>query len=97
MLTKEDFMRGIHILQDNYHRKMTGEQLKLFYENLKDMDKDKFISNINQYIKSNSYLPTIAQLRNEPRKQFSNYEQRDYSNIDFSQFYANKGVIKNGN
>ncbi len=52
MLTKEDFMKGIHILQDNYHRKMTGEQLKLFYENLKDMDKDKFISNINQYIKS---------------------------------------------
>jgi len=31
------------------------------------------------------------------RKQFSNYEQRDYSNIDFSQFYANEGVIRDGN
>ena len=89
MLTKTEFMEGIHILQDNYNRKMTGAQLKLFYENLKDMNKDKFLSNINQYIKNNSYMPTIAQ--------FSNYEQRDYSNIDFSQFYANEGVIRDGN
>lgn len=89
MLTKNEFMEGIHILQDNYNRKMTGTQLKLFYENLKDMNKDKFISNINEYIKTNSYMPTIAQIRNEPRKQFLNYEQRDYLNIDFSQFYAN--------
>lgn len=88
MLTKNEFMEGIHILQDNYNRKMTGTQLKLFYENLKDMNMDTFISNINQCIKTNSYMPTIAQIRNEPRKQFSNYEQRDYSNIDFNQFYA---------
>ena len=88
MLTKNEFMEGIHILQDNYNKKMTGTQLKLFYENLKDMNMDTFISNINQYIKTNSYMPTIAQIRNEPRKQFSNYEQRDYSNIDFNQFYA---------
>lgn len=92
MLTKTDFMEGIHILQDNFNRKMTGTQLNLFYENLKDMDKEKFISNIKQYIKSNSYMPTIAQLRNEPRKQFSNYDQRDYSNIDFSKLYANEGM-----
>lgn len=95
MLTKTEFMEGIHILQDNYNRKMTGTQLKLFYENLKDMGKDKFLANINQYIKNNSFMPTIAQLRNEPRKQYTNYEQRDYSNIDFSKFYANEGVITN--
>ena len=90
-MDKQEFMEGIHILQNNFSRKFTGEQLKLYYENLKDMDKDKFIANIKEYIKTNSYMPTIAQLRNEPRKQYSNYEQRDYSNIDFSKFYVNEG------
>lgn len=90
-MNKQEFMEGIYILQNNFNRKYTTEQLKLLYENLKDMDKDKFISNIKEYIKTNSYMPTIAQLRNEPRKQYSNYEQREYSNIDFRKFYANEG------
>lgn len=89
-MNKVEFMEGIHILQDNYNRKLTGTQLKLFYENLKDMNKDKYISNIKEYIKTNSFMPTISQIRNEQRKQFANYEQRNYSNLDFSKFYANR-------
>ena len=89
-MNKVEFMEGIHILQDNYNRKLTGTQLKLFYENLKDMNKDRYISNIKEYIKTNSFMPTISQIRNEPRKQFANYEQRNYSNLDFSKFYANR-------
>lgn len=89
-MNKVEFMQGIHILQDNYNRKLTGTQLKLFYENLKDMNKDKYISNIKEYIKTNSFMPTISQIRNEQRKQFANYEQRNYSNLDFSKFYANR-------
>lgn len=89
-MNKVEFMQGIHILQDNYNRKLTGTQLKLFYENLKDMNKDKYISNIKEYIKTNSFMPTISQIRNEQRKQFANYEQRDYSNLDFNKFYANR-------
>lgn len=89
-MNKVEFMEGIHILQDNYNRKLTGTQLKLFYENLKDMDKSIYISNIKEYIKTNSFMPTISQIRNEQRKQFANYEQRDYSNLDFSKFYANR-------
>lgn len=89
-MNKVEFMEGIHILQDNYNRKLTGTQLKLFYENLKDMNKDRYISNIKEYIKTNSFMPTISQIRNEQRKQFANYEQRDYSNLDFSKFYANR-------
>lgn len=89
-MNKVEFMEGIHILQDNYNRKLTGTQLKLFYENLKDMNKDKYISNIKEHIKTNSFMPTISQIRNEQRKQFANYEQRDYSNLDFSKFYANR-------
>ncbi len=89
MLTKNDFMEGIHILQDNYNRKMTGTQLRLFYENLKDMSKDMYLNNIKEIIKTSSFMPTISQIRNEKRKEFSNYEQRDYSNIDFNKLYAN--------
>lgn len=89
-MNKVEFMEGIHILQDNYNRKLTGTQLKLFYENLKDMEKDKYISNIKEHIKTNSFMPTISQIRNEQRKQFANYEQRNYSNLDFSKFYANR-------
>lgn len=90
MLTKNDFMEGIHILQDNYNRKMSATQLRLFYENLKDMNKEKYIENINKIIKNSSFMPTIAEIRNEKRREFSNYEQRDYRDIDFSKFYANK-------
>lgn len=92
MLTKNDFMEGIHILQNNYNKKLTRDQLILFYENLKDMNKNKYISNIQEIIKTNSFIPNIAQIRNETSKQFSNYEQRDYSDYDFSKLYANKGV-----
>lgn len=91
-MNKIEFMEGVHILQDNYNRTLSETQLKLFYENLKDMSKDKYISNIKEYIKTNSFMPTISQIRNETNKQFVNYEQRDYSDLDFNKFYANKGV-----
>lgn len=89
MLTKNEFMEGIHMLQDNYNRKLTGTQLRLYYEHLKEMSKEKFIENINEIIKTSPFMPTIAQIINEPRNQYSNYEQRDYSDFDFSKFYAN--------
>ena len=92
-MNKADFMEGIHILQNNYNKKLTIDQLNLFYESLKDMEKNTFIANIKEQIKINPYMPNIAQIRNEQKPQFINYEQRDYSNMDFNQFYANKGVI----
>lgn len=92
-MNKADFMEGIRILQNNYNKKLTIDQLKLFYESLKDMEKNTFIANIKEQIKINPYMPNIAQIRNEQKPQFINYEQRDYSNMDFNQFYANKGVI----
>lgn len=89
MLTKGEFMEGIHILQDNYNRKLTGTQLKLYYDNLKNINKEKFMENINTAIRISPFMPTISQIINEPRKQYSNYEQRDYSDFNFSKFYAN--------
>lgn len=91
-MTKVEFMEGIHILQNNYNRKLTGDQLRLYYENLKDLSKEKYINSINEIIKNVPYMPNIAQIRNEPKREFANYEQRDYSDLDFSKIYANKGA-----
>lgn len=86
----DDFMQGIHILQNNYNRKFSKEQLKLYYENLKDMSAEKYIANINRHIKSSTFMPTIAEIRDDKKREiYSNYEQRDYSNIDLDKFYAN--------
>lgn len=88
-MNKNEFMEGIHILQNTYNQKFTTEKLKLYYENLKDMSKEKYISNINEIIKKNEFLPNIAQIRNK-KQVLGNYEQRDYSDYDFSKLYANK-------
>lgn len=92
MLTKNEFMEGIHILQDNYNRKLTGDQLRLYYENLKDLSKEKYINNIKEIIKNVPYMPNIAQIRSEQKREVANYDQRDYSNFDFSKLYANKEI-----
>lgn len=90
MMTKAEFMEGIHILQDNYNKQFTGTQLKTYYDNLKDMSKETYINNIKEIIRNNRFVPTIAEIRRiEQRKQFSDYQQRDYENIDFNKFYVN--------
>lgn len=90
-MDKSEFMEGIHIIQNNYNKKLSTEQLRLYYEHLKDLSKDRFIDNIKQAIKVNPFIPNIAQLRNENVKNYTNYDQRDYSDLDFENFYTNKG------
>lgn len=89
-MDKKEFMEGIHILQNNYNKKLSTEQLKLYYENLKDLTKIKFIENIKQAIKTNIFMPNIAQLRNENTVNYTNYQQREYTDMDFNKFYANR-------
>lgn len=90
-MDKAEFMEGIHLLQDNYNKTLTGNQLKLFYDNLKDMEKETYIQNIKSIIKTSPYMPNIAEIRFIKNKNYTNYEQRQYENIDFNKFYANKG------
>lgn len=89
-MNKTEFMEGIRLLQDNYNKRLSTEQLKLFYENLKDMGKERYIANIKTNIKLNPFMPNIAQLRNENVKIYANYKQRSYSNTDLSKYYANQ-------
>lgn len=92
-MNKNDFIEGVHILQNNYNKKLSTEQLRLYYENLKDMDKEKYISNIKEAIKNNSFMPNVAQIRNETTKGFADYKQRNYSEEFLNSLYANKQYV----
>ena len=37
-MTKEEFKQGIYIIQQNYNTKFEVSKLKLYYENLKDIN-----------------------------------------------------------
>jgi hypothetical protein len=91
-MTKSEFMEGIHILQNNYNQKFSADKLKIYYENLKDMNKDKYIENIKKLVKTNEYMPNVAQIRTL-KQRLSNFEGRDYSNFNFNSLLANEGVI----
>ena len=91
-MNKTDFMEGIHILQNAYNQKFSADKLRVYYEALKDMKKEQYINNIKQQIKLNTFMPNVAQIKNEKQK-LSGFEPRDYSNFDFSTLYANKGRI----
>ncbi len=88
-MNKTEFMEGIHILQNNYNQTFSKDKLRLYYENLKDMTKEEYLQNINELIKTKTYLPNIAEIRSDMPKNFANYEQRDYQSIDFDSLYAN--------
>ena len=90
-MDKVEFMEGIHILQNNYHKKLSGEQLRLYYENLKDMSKETFMCNIKKQIKINPFMPNIAQLRDKQYSGYSNYNQRTYSREVLESLYSNGG------
>ena len=86
-MDKSEFMEGVHLLQNAYGRKLTAEQLKLYYDNLKDLDKNVFIKNIKEQIKINPFMPTVANLISN----HTNFEERKYTEEFLNQFYANKG------
>ena len=90
-MSKTEFMEGIHRLQEAYNTKFDTEKLKFWYENLQDMDKEEYLKNIDSQIKSNQFIPNIAQIRNKQSKKcaFADYDQRDYRDIDFDSLYAN--------
>ena len=84
----DDFMEGIHIIQDNYHKKLSKAQLNLFYDKLKDMNKDQYISNIKEHIKTNPYIPNVAQILKQTNTE--NTETNiDRINLNSSYWYIN--------
>lgn len=82
-MDKKEFMEGIHLIQNAYNKKFTQEQLTYFYENLKDMSKINFILNIKEHIRTSKWLPTIADIRKNENRNYSN------ANFDSSYWYTN--------
>ena len=81
-----EFMEGIHIIQDVYHQKFSKEQLNEYFEGLKDMNKNKYIANIRMHIKTNKFIPNIAQIRNEDKEIPMNLNN---INLNSSYWYIN--------
>lgn len=90
-MNKFEFMEGIKIIQNNYNQKFSKEKLVLYYEELKDLDKDYYIRQIKKLIKTSPYIPNIAQIRGEKNK-CVNYKQRDYSDVNLNNYYANSRI-----
>lgn len=90
-MNKKEFAQGIKILELTYNAKFDEEKRDFWYRQLQDLNAERYFNNIKQIIKTSTFMPNIAQILNEPRKQYSNYEQRDYSDFDFSKLYANGG------
>jgi hypothetical protein len=91
-MNKNEFMEGIHILQNNYNQKFSTEKLKLYYENLKEMSQDSYIKNIKKLIKTNKFMPNVAEILGKTER-LSNFEARDYTNFDFNSLLANRDIL----
>ena len=88
-MNKKEFAEGIKILELSYNQKFDEEKLILWYNELQDMNYNKFINNIKNLCKNNTFMPNIAQIRGEiPSKQYNNFEQRDYSGVDFNKLFG---------
>lgn len=92
-MNKKEFAEGIKILELTYNQRFTEGKRNLWYSQLQDLESKRYFENIKHIIKYNSFMPNIAQIRNEASRTFANYEQRDLSNIDFERLYANKQHI----
>lgn len=86
-MDKKEFLEGIDKLEYAYNTKFENEKLKIWYDALKDMNFNTYITRIDKLIKTNKYLPNIAEISD--KKTDLGYEQRDYTGYDFNKLYAN--------
>ena len=86
-MNKQEFAKGIKVLELSYNQKFDEEKRDFWYRQLQDLSTERYFNNIKKIIKESNFMPNIAQIRNENNN--SNYEQRDYKNYDLEKFYAN--------
>ena len=92
-MDKRQFSIGIEKLEMAYNQKFSKEKLMLWYSKLKEMQADKYMQRIDKLIEIKEYMPSIAEIldKKQVNSNYTNYQQREYTDIDFSKFYANKG------
>lgn len=89
-MNKQEFYVGVQKLERAYNTKFDKEKLTDWFNALKDMDYETYINRIENLKKTNKFMPNIAEIRDENnKKQYVNYDQREYTDIDFSKLYAN--------
>ena len=84
-MDKKQFLFFFEKIQLAYNITFNSEKLKLWYENLKNMDYEKYINRVEELIKTSKYVPNIAEILNNEK----GYSGRDYSNFNFDTLYAN--------
>lgn len=89
-MNRQEFAKGIKIIELGYNTRFDEEKLEFWYKKLCDMSFNEYYKNINELMKTSTYIPNIAQIRGEEKEcVYKNYEQRKYDDIDFEKFYAN--------
>lgn len=61
-MTKQDFLEGMTILGVAYDKEFTEEQVSVWYQMLGNYTKKEFKSAIQELIKTEEYLPSIAKI-----------------------------------
>lgn len=91
-MDKKQFLSGIEKLEMAYNQKFDTKKLILWYSKLNSMSVDKFLQRIDTLIQTKEYMPNIAEIldKKQVSNNYTNYKQRNYSDIDFNQFYANR-------
>lgn len=91
----KEFIKGITKLELAYNTKFTNEKIIFWYGKLKQMDSKQYQENIDKFISTRNYIPNVAEITGQTAKAsaFADYEQRDLSNIDLNNLYANKQYI----
>lgn len=92
-MNKQEFAKGIKILELTYNQKFDEEKRDFWYRQLQDLEAQRYFDNIKQIIKSNAFMPNIAQIRNETSKGFADYRQRNYSEEFLNSLFANKQYV----
>lgn len=89
-MNKQEFYEGIKKIEDAYNTKFERDKLSLWYSKLNEMEYQEYIDKIEELITTKKYIPNIAEiLDKQPKFAYTNYDQRDYKDIDFESLYAN--------
>lgn len=63
MIEQKEFLEVIKMLEENYNKKLSDNIIKVWYEEFKNYDLDKFRKMIVDSIKEYPYFPTINQVK----------------------------------
>ncbi len=61
-MTKNEFIKVMNKLQNNFSKKIDSETYKLYWNEFKDFSYERFNNVINKIIQTNKFFPTISEI-----------------------------------